>query len=63
MGAMKPQTINYEEWRRDAPRRRAQTERILAMLGPIRRDRPRDPVEAEFLRRIGTPEHLIGPDA
>lgn len=49
--------------RRDAPRRRAQTERILAMLGPIRRDRPRDPIEAEFLRRIGTPERLIGPDA
>ena len=60
---MKPQTINYEEWRRDAPRRRAQTERILAMLGPIRRDRPRHPTEAAFLRRIGTPERLIGPDA
>lgn len=59
---MKPQTINYAEWRRDAPRRRAQTERILAMLGPIRRDRPRHPTEAAFLRRIGTPEHLIGPD-
>jgi hypothetical protein len=27
---MKPLTINYEEWRRDAPRRRAQTEEILA---------------------------------
>lgn len=61
--AMKPQRINYEEWRRDAPRRRAQTQRILAMLGPIRRDRPRHPTEAAFLRRIGTPEHLIGPDA
>jgi len=60
---MKSQTINYEEWRRDAPRRRAQTERILAMLGPIRRDRPRHPTKAAFLRRIGTPEHLIGPDA
>jgi hypothetical protein len=60
---MKPQTINYEEWRRDAPRRRAQTERILALLGPIRRDRPRDATEAEFLRRIGTLERLVGPDA
>ena len=60
---MRPQTINYVEWRRDAPRRRAQTERILALLGPITREKPRDPVEAEFLRRIGTPERLIGPDA
>ncbi len=60
---MRPQTINYEEWRRDAPRSRAQTERILALLGPIRRDKPRDPTEAAFLRRIGTPERLIGPDA
>jgi hypothetical protein len=60
---MKPQTIDFEEWRRDSPRRRAQTERILALVGPIRRDRPRDPTEAAFLRRIGTPERLIGPDA
>jgi hypothetical protein len=60
---MRTQTINYEEWRRDAPRRRAQTVRILALLGPIRRDRPRDPTEAAFLRRIGTPERLIGPEA
>jgi hypothetical protein len=60
---MRPRTINYEEWRRDAPRRRAQTERILALLGPITRDRPRAPAEAKFLRRIGTPERLIGPDA
>lgn len=44
-----------QEWRRDAPRRRAQTEAILARLGPIRRDRPRHPTEAAFLRRIGTP--------
>jgi hypothetical protein len=60
---MKPQTINYEEWRRNAPQRRARTEAILARLSPIRRDRPRDPTEAEFLRRIGTPERQIGPDA
>jgi len=60
---MKPQTMDFEEWRRDSLRRRAQTERILALLGPIRRNRPRDATEAAFLRRIGTPERLIGPDA
>jgi len=27
------------------------------------RDKPRDPTEAEYLRRIGMPERLIGPDA
>lgn len=60
---MKTQTINYEEWRRGASNRRARTERVLARLGPIRRERPRDPTEADFLRRIGTPERLIGPEA
>lgn len=60
---MKQQTITFEEWRRDSARRREQTEQVLANLGPIRRDRPRQPTEAAFLRRIGTPERLIGPDA
>lgn len=60
---MKTRTIVYEEWRRDAPARRAQTEQILSRLGPVRRERPRHPTEAAFLRRIGTPERLIGPDA
>jgi hypothetical protein len=58
---MKTQKINFEEWRREAPERRAKSAQVLARLGPIRRDKPRDPVEAEFLRRIGTPERLIGP--
>jgi hypothetical protein len=60
---MKTQTITLEQWRREAPDRRAKSELILARLGPIERDKPRDPVEAEFLRRIGTPERLIGPSA
>jgi hypothetical protein len=60
---MKTQTITLEEWRREAPEQRAKTAKLIAALGPIRRDKPRDPVEAEFLRRIGTPERLIGPVA
>jgi hypothetical protein len=46
--------------RRDlpAPRRR----RLAAGFAtPYRRDRLRSESEARFLRRIGTPEHLIGP--
>ena len=31
------------------------------MFGPYRRERPRDPDEAELLRELGTPERLIGP--
>jgi hypothetical protein len=58
---MKTQTISFEQWRREAPQRRAQSAQVLARLGPIRRDKPRDATEARFLRRIGTPEHLIGP--
>lgn len=55
------QTITLEQWRRESPQRRAKSAAVLARLGPIRRDKPRDPIEAEFLRRIGTPERLIGP--
>jgi hypothetical protein len=58
---MRTQTITLEQWRRQAPEQRAKSATIIAALGPIRRDKPRDPVEAEFLRRIGTPERLIGP--
>jgi hypothetical protein len=58
---MNTQTISFEQWRREAPKRRAQSARVLARLGPIQRDKPRAAAEAQFLRRIGTPEHLIGP--
>jgi hypothetical protein len=51
----------FEQWRREAPIRRARSEAVIARLGPYERDRPRDPVEAAFLREIGTPERLIGP--
>jgi hypothetical protein len=60
---VKTQTITFEEWRRNSARRRAQTEQILARLGPVKREKPRHPTEAAFLRRIGTPERLIGPEA
>lgn len=58
---MKTQPMTFEQWRRDAPARRARSAQVVARLGPIRRDKPRDPIEAEFLRSIGTPERLIGP--
>jgi hypothetical protein len=60
---MKTLTISLEQWRREAPKQRAKSAKVVAALGPIRRDKPRDPVEAQFLRSIGTPERLIGPEA
>lgn len=60
---MRRQRITLEQWRRDAPAQRAKIAPLLDRLGPIVRDKPRDPIEAEHLRRIGTPERLIGPDA
>jgi len=59
---MKAPTITLEQWRRQAPEQRAKSAKVVAALGPIRRDKPRDPVEAELLRSIGTPERLIGPE-
>jgi hypothetical protein len=58
---MNVETMTIEQWRREASERRAKSAAVVARLGEIRRDRPRDAVEAEFLRRIGTPERLIGP--
>jgi len=58
---MKTQPMTFEQWRREGPARRAKSAQVIARLGPIRRDKPRDPTEAEFLRSIGTPERLIGP--
>jgi len=52
--------MTIEEWRREAPGWRVRSQQVLARLGPYRRETPRDPVEAEFLRSIGTPERLIG---
>lgn len=60
---MKTQPMTIEQWRTEAPERRAKSAAVVARLGEIRRDRPRDPVEAELLREIGTPERLIGPTA
>lgn len=58
---MRVERMTIEQWRRDAPAWRAKSQAVAARLGPYRRDKPRDPVEAEFLRSIGTPERLIGP--
>lgn len=58
---MKTKTLTIDQWRREAPELRAKSERALAGFKPPRREKPRDPVEAEFLGRIGTPERLVGP--
>ena len=57
---MRTERMTIEEWRREAPGWRVRSQQVLARLGPYRRETPRDPVEAEFLRSIGTPERLIG---
>ncbi len=53
--------MTIEQWRREAPELRAKSERVLERFKPARRQKPRSAAEAEFLRRIGTPERLIGP--
>ena len=56
---MKPITVS--QWRSSAPQQQAKSARVIASFGEIRRDKPRDATEAAFLRRVGTPERLIGP--
>lgn len=58
---MTTKTLDIEQWRREVPERRTKIEKALAGFKPPRRQKPRNAFEAEFLRRIGTPERLIGP--
>jgi hypothetical protein len=53
--------MTIEQWRQEAPELRAKSEKVLERFKPARREQSRHPAEAEFLRRIGTPERLIGP--
>ncbi len=54
--------IDFRDWLSDAA---AQGERVRAVEAsfaePYRRERPRDPDEADFLRLKRTPQRLIGP--
>ena len=59
--AMTPDPLTYADWLRDAPVERAKTAWLVDLFGEIRREKPRAKAEADFLRRIGTPERLIGP--
>ena len=52
---------SYESWKAGRPRAQAWADKVLRALPTTRRERPRDPDEAGLLRRIGTPEELIGP--
>ncbi len=58
---MTTEKLSIEQWRREAPELRSKSEKALERFEPARRQKPRHPAEAEFLRRIGTPERLIGP--
>lgn len=60
---MTTKTMSFEQWRREAPELRAKSAQILARLPPAKREKPREAIEAEFLRNIGTPERLIRPPA
>jgi len=58
---MTTEKLSIEQWRHEGPERRAKIENALTGFKPPRRQKPRSVFEAEFLRRIGTPERLIGP--
>lgn len=60
---MTTEKMTIEQWRREAPELCSKSETVLTRFKPPRREKPRSAVEAESLRRIGTPERLIGPTA
>jgi hypothetical protein len=54
--------IRFTDWLRGREAAQRRVKKIERAFGPYRRERPRDPDEAELLRERGTPEHLIGPE-
>lgn len=58
---MSDRDLSYAGWRARRPRNAARCARIDAGLPPYRRRRLRSAEEARVLRRLGTPEALIGP--
>jgi hypothetical protein len=59
--AMIDRSLSYAAWRKRRLGRGARVACLEAGLPPFRRRRLRSPGEAAFLRRIGTPESLVGP--
>jgi hypothetical protein len=51
----------YEQWKADRGKTAAWAASVDRALPAYERRRPRDPDEAQLLRRRGTPERLIGP--
>lgn len=51
----------YAKWRAERVANATWAERVERALPEYKRLRPRDPDEAELLRRRGTPARLIGP--
>jgi hypothetical protein len=60
---MSDRDLSYSAWQARRRRDAARAARLDAGLPPFRRLRLRSASEAAFLRRIGTPESLIGPVA
>jgi len=53
---------SYSSWVGERGEMDVWCEQVDAALPPFERTLPRDPGEASFLRSIGTPEELIGPE-
>lgn len=53
---------SYAAWAAEKDQNEAWNALVDSALPPFQRSVPRDPFEADFLRSIGTPEALIGPE-
>lgn len=58
---MRKPDFTYAAWQARRGRRSDRLARLNAGLPPYRRERLRGAAEAATLRRLGTPEELIGP--
>jgi len=58
---MSVRDLSYAAWQARRGRSSERLNQLNAGLPPYRRERLRGAVEADVLRRLGTPEALIGP--
>jgi hypothetical protein len=58
-----PMVIRFRDIMEQAPQMRAAQAALEAQFGAYERLRPRDPTKARALRKMGTADNLVGPDA
>jgi len=58
---MDEEVRTFETWQAERAEANVWVQRVAEAMPEYRRERPREPFEAQLLRERGNPERLIGP--